>query len=472
MRVLIAILMIVLGGAGNSAAQDDPLPQSVAIPFVAYQEAIAEQDYQNALEQARRAWQAAEAEEIELELRMILAMNYGQLATAQQRNDEALQSWSRAAEIADAIQASPADRADAWHSASVAAFRLGENAAARAAAGEVREILGDVPDALPQAARAAHHLVAAISNFRDRRFRDASPDAIAYLETASPEGADTDPFFADLSFMAGLGQAMRDEWSDAAYHMHNAHEAYEIREGERSDNADVSGALASLFESYVDEADFWGYARRMTLGPYPVTRFDYTDPDSGIRYLQNDVSVWPVPRWRSQRLTGSVDVRARVNDRGGVEILEVSDHGLGRELDEAIRAGMERWRFNVEEQYGPSAEGLEVFFHAAYERGQPVRDRSDEDEESRYPPVIERAEPRYPLRAAQRGQQGFTVVRFDLTDEGRPINAQVIFSLPSGAFDAVSEAAVQDWLYEPVSPDRPDEVREGLVTRFDFRLAH
>lgn len=67
------------------------------------------------------------------------------------------------------------------------------------------------------------------------------------------------------------------------------------------------------------------------------------------------------------------------------------------------------------------------------------------------PEVIERVEPKYPVRAARKGTQGFAAVLFLVDEQGQVIYAKTQHSFPSGVFDEVSENALRQWRYQPSS---------------------
>lgn len=88
----------------------------------------------------------------------------------------------------------------------------------------------------------------------------------------------------------------------------------------------------------------------------------------------------------------------------------------------------------------------------------------------RPPEPVAQDEPRYPLQAARRAQQGFVVLSFDIETDGSISNIAIVDSLPAGPFDAVSVAALQDWQYTPATVDGEPVREEGVLTHFHFRL--
>jgi TonB family protein len=83
---------------------------------------------------------------------------------------------------------------------------------------------------------------------------------------------------------------------------------------------------------------------------------------------------------------------------------------------------------------------------------------------------ISRRMPNYPRDAAYSNLDGVVYVSFDVTATGRTRNIRIIGSFPPAIFDATSVSAVEDWRYEPATRDGEPILREGVETRFDFRM--
>ena len=48
-----------------------------------------------------------------------------------------------------------------------------------------------------------------------------------------------------------------------------------------------------------------------------------------------------------------------------------------------------------------------------------------------------------------RKAKGYVVVKFDIGENGRVSNVEVVESTPSGIFDTAATTAVRKWIYEP-----------------------
>ena len=55
--------------------------------------------------------------------------------------------------------------------------------------------------------------------------------------------------------------------------------------------------------------------------------------------------------------------------------------------------------------------------------------------------------PSYPKSAFRKGQQGWTIMRLDIAEDGSTENIRVERSLPNGYFDKASVKAVEDWQF-------------------------
>lgn len=59
--------------------------------------------------------------------------------------------------------------------------------------------------------------------------------------------------------------------------------------------------------------------------------------------------------------------------------------------------------------------------------------------------------PIYPVEAARKGIEGYTILEFDISSEGKPINIRVIEAYPSDVFNSAAIEAFSEWRYKPQS---------------------
>jgi protein TonB len=81
-----------------------------------------------------------------------------------------------------------------------------------------------------------------------------------------------------------------------------------------------------------------------------------------------------------------------------------------------------------------------------------------------------RVEPTYPVRAAQRGTEGWVELRFTIAKSGAVKNAVVTASEPGTVFDNAALQAVARWRYNPKVSNGVAVEREGIRIRLRFSL--
>ena len=81
-----------------------------------------------------------------------------------------------------------------------------------------------------------------------------------------------------------------------------------------------------------------------------------------------------------------------------------------------------------------------------------------------------RIEPDYPARAAQRGIEGYVVVRFTISAAGTIKDATVVDAQPKDIFDSAALQAVSRWKYKPKIENGTPVERQGVQVRLAFQL--
>ena len=84
-------------------------------------------------------------------------------------------------------------------------------------------------------------------------------------------------------------------------------------------------------------------------------------------------------------------------------------------------------------------------------------------------PLI-RIEPEYPMRARQRGIEGWVQVRFNVNKAGSVTDALVVASSPPKTFDRAAIQAVLRWKYNPKIRNGVAEERKGLQIVFPLEM--
>jgi len=81
-----------------------------------------------------------------------------------------------------------------------------------------------------------------------------------------------------------------------------------------------------------------------------------------------------------------------------------------------------------------------------------------------------RINPDYPMRAAQRGLEGWVTVEFTITPLGSVKDVQVVASEPGTVFDRNAVQAVRKWKYNPKIEDGVAVERPGMQTTLEFTM--
>jgi protein TonB len=79
-------------------------------------------------------------------------------------------------------------------------------------------------------------------------------------------------------------------------------------------------------------------------------------------------------------------------------------------------------------------------------------------------------DPTYPAQARAQRLEGYVVVRYDVTAEGRVENARVVRAEPAEVFDAAALAAVSTYRFAPATKDGVPQPARDRESRVDFRL--
>ncbi len=83
-----------------------------------------------------------------------------------------------------------------------------------------------------------------------------------------------------------------------------------------------------------------------------------------------------------------------------------------------------------------------------------------------------RVEPQYPMRAEQRGIEGWVELMFTITAVGTVKDVVVTASYPGSVFDRVAVRAVRKWKYSPKVEDGAAVERTNVHQRLKFELDH
>ena len=110
--------------------------------------------------------------------------------------------------------------------------------------------------------------------------------------------------------------------------------------------------------------------------------------------------------------------------------------------------------------------------HGMAQRGGAVQSHlrfSDRKIHSDIIPLV-RVNPQYPMRAAQRGIEGWVEVEFTITPAGTVSDPVVIGAKPKGMFNRAALRAIRKWKYNPRMENGVAVERPGVKVRLTFEL--
>ena len=81
-----------------------------------------------------------------------------------------------------------------------------------------------------------------------------------------------------------------------------------------------------------------------------------------------------------------------------------------------------------------------------------------------------RVNPQYPIRAEERGIEGWVELEFTISEAGTVKEARVIAAKPRGVFDRSALRAIKKWKYNPKVEDGKPVERPGVTVRLTFDL--
>ena len=84
-------------------------------------------------------------------------------------------------------------------------------------------------------------------------------------------------------------------------------------------------------------------------------------------------------------------------------------------------------------------------------------------------PIV-RIEPRYPIKAARDGKEGYVILSFSINQIGGVEDVKVIEAKPKRLFDKEARRALKRWKYKPKMVDGKPEKQTGQTVRLDFSL--
>lgn len=84
-------------------------------------------------------------------------------------------------------------------------------------------------------------------------------------------------------------------------------------------------------------------------------------------------------------------------------------------------------------------------------------------------PIV-RIEPRYPIKAARDGKEGYVILSFSINEIGGVEDVKVLEAEPKRLFDKEARRALKRWKYKPQVIDGKAQKVTGQTVRLDFTL--
>ena len=84
-------------------------------------------------------------------------------------------------------------------------------------------------------------------------------------------------------------------------------------------------------------------------------------------------------------------------------------------------------------------------------------------------PIV-RVNPQYPLRASERGIEGWVEVQFTISRAGTVKDPVVLNAKPQNMFNRAALRAIRKWKYNPKIEDGEPVERPGVKVRLTFQL--
>ena len=125
---------------------------------------------------------------------------------------------------------------------------------------------------------------------------------------------------------------------------------------------------------------------------------------------------------------------------------------------------------DLSDSFDPSKSSLEISAPApdvdiALEGGLSAGAMSDTDTV----PIV-RVAPQYPIRASERGIEGWVVVEFTIDPTGKVVDPKIVSAEPPRIFDRAALRAIKKWKYKPKVVDGEPVERPGVQTKLTFQL--
>lgn len=391
---LISLAAIVIVPWAGAMAQE-PLPNDVALLYVAYQQAEQSGDLEAILASADAVYRAARRARVDDGTLGTLAENLGYYASAAQDFDRAYDSWRVAAENAERVDGAGAVSGYRWQNAAVAAFQLEDFGDARRCAMNASDGFHAEGELGAEAAAtsAEAHLLAAQLSGTQGKFDDAGRAAERALALFQSDRRAPDRHLAIAFYQAGLSDLFDRDYFDAAVRLHLAADIFESvnpLELPGTGEGDTARTMARLavrgaaqqIERRTNSSEFHEGARDVSLrilaevDAHPFHQDIRGQLDHGASGLvlpegatppralfRMEPSYPPGAAMRGQE--GLVAVRFNIDEAGNVVDAEITGLFGPRQLGRASLDAVSRWSYEPATLDGEPirVEGVEAQFN-------------------------------------------------------------------------------------------------------------
>jgi len=354
MRSILMTICIVVMGASVAHAQDEPLPDSVARAYLAYETAMVAQDYAAASEAAATAWRAARDERIDAELIGILAENYGNLALSLGQPEQAYPAWRNAAEISDRLRAPQSERAERWYRASLSAFATGELRDARQCSIRASRAAAASEDPIePGLSGDIHYMVASTSG-QLGRLNTMAEHAVAAVDAFALAGRSYDLVYANAYYLSGVGRFFEDDRTNSILDFHMARAIYATIEApDQESNVRTASFWGDLARADAEAAELTAIDAQIAASDFPGNEFPGIWDNEAADAAAYDIDAVAghrrspdYPTAAAQHdLDGIVLLRFAVTEAGRIDAAEIIAAAPGGIFEDASLRAVRGWRY-------------------------------------------------------------------------------------------------------------------------------
>lgn len=341
-------------------SQDEPLPDSVTTPYLAYEAAVDAGDDQAAAETSEQAWRAGRDAGIAPNILATLAENAGFYARRSGRYDIAEDAFLNAAELNERSNGDPIVRARALRYASDAQLRQGEHRSAFLSSERVVEIIETLPASPAADTEAAlAHAYMSSSRWARGQYRNAGFHGERAMQAARRAGIQTAPVFGVAAFQAGAYYSYEDRPIEAAYWMTVARTLLS-QDGGGSDLSRAAAAWGSMERAELSAEERAELFERLRADNVYKSVDDSEEEANEFVAIEGRVDAVAIERrppayprdaaWAG--VEGFALMRFDVNEEGQPENVEVVYSIPYREFGEEGVRTIRRWRYEPATQDG------------------------------------------------------------------------------------------------------------------------